>query len=352
LRVALIGDKFVETHSGVRRYGYELLRGLRRKGYLVKAFPRGRVIETVNIPYKLLLHNLLLLGRVSKWKFDILHATAPVDGVFMMLRWEVKKVVTYHDLLPLLGKNTGTKFRVKAVAPFFYRVGKYVNKIIAVSTQTKDEVINYLKVPSEKVTVINLGVDERFKPLKKKEDRDHYVIGYLGAFTPRKRVNLLIYGFYILRKLYPGLKAKLVICGEKKWDYPKLIRLAEFLGLSRYIEFKGRIPEEEIVATYNSFDVFVWPSEWEGFGLPILEAQRCGVPVIIMKDAHIPDEVSKYCIKASSSKDLAYKIYELLTNVGLRRDVIKKAMDYSKRFTWERTIEETIKVYEEVVHEQ
>ncbi len=104
-----------------------------------------------------------------------------------------------------------------------------------------------------------------------------------------------------------------------------------------------------MVRAYNSFDVFVLPSEWEGFGLPILEAQRCGVPVIVREDAHIPAEVSKCCLKASSEEDMADKIYELLTDADLRQSMTEQGLEYTQQFAWERTAHETLKVYEQAV---
>jgi glycosyltransferase involved in cell wall biosynthesis len=150
----------------------------------------------------------------------------------------------------------------------------------------------------------------------------------------------------ILKASHPELPAKLAVCGGKKGKYEGLARLAEELGLNQIVEFRGSLTDEDLVDAYNSFDVFVLPSEWEGFGFPILEAQRCGVPVIVRKDAHIPQEVSSCCLKASSEEDLADKIFQLLTEDELRHGIIEQGLEYSRRFTWQRTVQETLQVYE------
>ena len=121
------------------------------------------------------------------------------------------------------------------------------------------------------------------------------------------------------------------------------------LDLTEYVEFKGSLTDEQLVEAYNSFDIFVLASEREGFGFPILEAQRCGVPVIIRNDAHIPPEVSSCCLMACSEEDMADKIHGLLTNDKLRQGFVEKGLAYSQQFAWERTVQETLRVYEEVM---
>lgn len=349
MKAALVIDELaIEKGTGIARYSCELLKGLEKIGIDVE------VISTnpPKLPYGMAInHSLLLPHKVLKkaGDFDLIHATAPITAVsFAFIK--KPKIVTFHDLVSILCKSIGVRAHAKFSIPFLFRMAaRYSDKIIAVSTQTKEELVNYLKVPEEKIIVINSGIGEEFVSNEKKEC-DYYVIGYIGALAPRKRVDYTVKAFYYLRKKHPDIEIKLSICGKKKQEYSKLIKLANDLNLEldKDIEFKGFVPDEKLVEAYNSFDVFVMPSEWEGFGIPILEAQRCGVPVVIRVDAHIPEEVSKYCIKAKSEENMAEKIYELLTNPSLKDDIVRKGMEYSKQFTWEKTISETIKVYEEV----
>jgi glycosyltransferase involved in cell wall biosynthesis len=115
------------------------------------------------------------------------------------------------------------------------------------------------------------------------------------------------------------------------------------------VEFHGPAPDTDLVDVYNSLDAYVVPSEWEGFGLPILEAQRCAIPVVIRGDAHIPEEVGRHCLKATSAQHMADILYEILTDDTLRERVATTGLEYSKRFTWEKTLKETISVYKEVI---
>jgi len=348
MKVALVVDELaVEKGTGIARYASELLRGLRRRGIEVEVIST----EPPRLPYGMAINHSLLLPHEVLRKagdFDLIHATAPITAISFPLIKKLK-VVTYHDLVSILCKSSGAGLHVRLSLPFLFRLAaKYCDRIIAVSTQTRDELIRYLKVPEEKIKVINSGISEDIQ-IKRKGKEDYYVIGYIGALAPRKRIDYAIKAFYYLKRRHPGIEVKFHVFGKKEKEYSKLVELVKKLDLAGDVEFMGFVPEEKLVEAYNSFDVFVMSTEWEGFCIPILEAQRCGVPVIIREDAHIPPEVTKYCIKAKSEEDMADKIYDLLKNPSLRQALVQKGLEYSKEFTWVKTVSETIKVYEEVI---
>jgi glycosyltransferase involved in cell wall biosynthesis len=287
------------------------------------------------------------LVRSQASHFDLIHAASPIMALGFPLVGR-PKVVTYHDLFPVLCKNTSSPSHTRLFGPLFLRIGRFADRIIANSSQTKQEMVAHLGIPAERITVVNMGISEVFA-LETTRTKGSHVIGYVGALNRRKALPYLMRAIGALKGSHPQLPARLVICGEKKLEYDTLVALAAEFGLSKVTEFRGSLTDQELVETYNSFDVFVLPSDWEGFGFPILEAQRCAVPVIIRADAHIPPEVSKCCVKASSEEDMADKISEVLTNVALREAVIEQGLEYSKQFTWERTVRETLKVYEEAL---
>ena len=125
--------------------------------------------------------------------------------------------------------------------------------------------------------------------------------------------------------------------------------MVERLGLTRDVEFKGFVPASKLAETYSSFDVFALPSDWEGFGLPILEAQRCAVPVIIREEALIAEEVSRSCLKAGSERDMADKLLQLLSDRDSRERVAEEGLEYSQQFTWERAVQRTLEVYQKAM---
>ncbi|RLD96913.1 MAG: hypothetical protein DRI92_06495, partial [Aquificota bacterium] len=258
MKVALIADDFsIERGTGIARYSQELLTGLSNRGLQVEAIssnppkiPFGDVIRhTIKLPYQ-----VLKKGD----NFDLLHATAPITTIsFPFIK--NPKIVTFHDMVSILCESSGARLHAKFSLPFLFRIAaRHCNKIIAVSTQTKEELIKYLKVPEQKIIVINNGISEIFKPMKKK-DHNYHVIGYIGALAARKRIDYLIGAFYYLKKKYPELKVKLSIYGKKSQEHSKLVKLVKDLNLKldKDIEFKGFVPDEKLVEVYNSFDVFV-----------------------------------------------------------------------------------------------
>ncbi|KKG74804.1 glycosyltransferase family 4 protein [Methanosarcina mazei] len=344
MKVGIIVDE-LSFNSGIGRYVNELITGLNKKGiYAERVFvkkidrPYGDVINHVfRLPYTVL--------KTSS-KYDILHATTPITGLSCIFIKKSPKVVTYHDLTSFLYNDSGSKLHVKISSSLFLKVGKYCDRIISVSSQTKEEIVEHIEIPDEKITVVNLGIDDRFKPINR-DERDYYIIGYLGALVKRKSVDFLINSFHLLKRNHPEINIKLVIWGEKNFEYHNLIELAKQLNIS--VEFMGIASEKNIVEIYNSFDIFVLPSMWEGFALPILEAQKCGIPVIVRENAHIPYEVRKYCLISGSEEDLAEKLYLYLTNPILREETIRNGFNYSKKFTWNKMVDETITVYNDVL---
>ncbi len=347
MRVALIVDEFsVEKGTGIARYSYELYKGLKDRGIDVKPI----IIKSSKIPFGEAINHVFRLPyhvlREVK-DFDLVHATSPITGLcFPFIK--KPKVMTYHDIISMIFKDSGNSRHARLAAPLFFRIGMWSDRIIAVSSQTKEELVEHLGFQEEKVAVINLGLDNGFEPCRR-EKKDHFTIGYLGAFTLRKRVDYLVRVFYLLKKEHPGMRVKLALCGKKSLEYNNLVRLVKDLGIENDVEFRGFIPQEKLRETYNSFDVFAITSEWEGFCMPILEAQRCGVPVIIREDARIPKEASECCLKANSEEDMAYIVYKHSTEPGFRENIINRGLDYSKRFTWERTVNDTLKAYEDVL---
>jgi glycosyltransferase involved in cell wall biosynthesis len=344
LKVAIITHILsLERGTGETRYAEELIRGLSEscEVEIIGSSEHGILRSLIN-------HFVIRPSKVlrNKEKFDVFHALTPVYGLPLPLL-NKPTVVTYHDLNTLL-YGRGSSWHGRISAPHLYKLGKYCSMAIADSSQTKNELVRYLNFPQEKIRVINLGVAERFKPYERKNS-NYFSIGYIGALNARKRVDYLLKAFHYLKKNHEQLNVKLKIYGRKDAEYQSLVKLADDLNIKRDVEFRGQIPEKDLIDVYNSLDIYVVPSEWEGFGLPILEAQRCGVPVIIRADAHIPEEVGRYCLKATSERHMAGILYEILTDDALRGRVVKTGVEYSQQFTWEKTIRETLRVYKNLL---
>ena len=208
--------------------------------------------------------------------------------------------------------------------------------LIADSDQTKEEAIK-LGFNKNKVFTVNLGVDYRyFSDLKPKIKQKSFRLGYLGGLNVNKNLPFAINAVNAIN----SNDIKFEIWGNKTWSYNHLKNLIK----NKNISLQGFAPENKIINIYDSFDVFLFPSLCEGFGLPILEAQARGLPVIIYKNGQISKEVRKYCFEAESPEHMA-KIIENLKENGYNEKLKKKATEYARSFTWERCAKETLEVY-------
>ena len=344
MRIGLVADDFeIRSGTGIARYASQLLKGLGEKGWDVvpisvprDGIPNGTILaHTVQLPWR-----VLRLGHQT----DLVHATSPITAISFPLIGQAK-VVTFHDLISLLYREGEPSLHARVALPIIFRtVARSSDRIIAVSSQTKEEIVTHLGADPSRITVIPHGVSDEFRPAPRAGDQSP-VVGYVGHMKTRKRIDLLLRAFQRLVRTHPEIHAQLAIHGPKDSEYPRLLRSAGELGILDHTGFPGFADENSLPGIYRSFDCFVMPSAWEGFGLPILEAQRCGIPVIIRTDARIPEEVSRCCIKTATEEEMAEQMARIMTDTEYRERTIREGLAYSRQFTWERTITETIAVY-------
>ena len=278
--------------------------------------------------------------------FDIIHIP---NGFFILHRppKNAKIVSTIHDINPILPRTKNLSYILKD------RIWRYIalkrgikyylkisSVIIANSSQTKEEIIN-LNISKHNVSVVNLGLDKRFlaRINKNKIKSGKFKIGYIGSFGTNKNVDFILQAAKLLKD------KRFYLWGARNHDYEALLEKANALN---NVKFMGFAPEDKIVSIYDSFSVFVFPSLYEGFGIPIIEAQSRGLPVIIYKYGKIPKEVRKYCFEAESPEHMAQIIEDLKKN-GYNEKLRKKATEYAKSFTWKRCAKETLNAYREVL---
>ncbi len=346
MRVALLTRRLDDKPTnGFERYAHNLYRGLRSKDLEIVLLnqrsplpirPSGSLVSPIY--YDL----ILPLWRITtgKAQADVFHALT--DSQALIFPWlKGKKVITMHhvDLTPP-GSPPEALFRR------FYGLGtkmalKYADHVICISQQTRREVMTSYGVPDEKISIIPQALSPSFRPLDR--PRMGNTIGYLGALKKRKNVEFVIRAFAILQDRYPDGKNRLMICGEGP-DQKRLEKIVGDLALDS-VTFEGLIPEDRVVETYNSFDVFAFPSLQEGFGFPILEAQACGVPVLTREGSMVPEDVTKQAISCNNEEDMAEKIHSLLTNRAFRERVVKEGMEYASSFSVESMARKTMEVY-------
>lgn len=227
-------------------------------------------------------------------------------------------------------------------------------KLMAISEFTKKEIMTNLNYPSEKIDAIHLGVDlEKYRPLTNFEKPECFTgktVLYTGTESYRKNIPTLIKAFYKLKKKVPNVKMVKVGKPEDRQGRKNVLELINELKLGDDITFVGYVSEEDLPLFYNSADLFVFPSFYEGFGLPPLEAMACGLPVVASNTSSLPEVIGD----AGIMKDpydvdgFANAMHSVLTNDGLREDMVKKGLKRAKLFSWEKTATKTLKVYEEI----
>jgi glycosyltransferase involved in cell wall biosynthesis len=286
----------------------------------------------------------------KKWvlgKVDVLHSTtycSPIDHYG-------KLIVTVYDLSFLTYPHFHTEVNRTHCMQETKKATESAEHIIAISEHGKSELLHFFDIDPDRITVTPLAAHERFKPdkrstyiLKKYQIPEHYILS-IGTLEPRKNLKTLIIAYL---KLSPSLRKrhKLIITGKKGWlqsDIEDLIN-----NNPSDIRFLGYVPEEELPSLYSGAMFFVYPSYYEGFGLPIVEAMACGTPVITSNVSSMPEIAGESAIffNPCSQQELYNAMMLLLQDEGLRIKLSRKGLLQSRKFSWKDTAGKTIKVYE------
>lgn len=326
----------------IERYAFEMQKGLARAGVRVISVTSGsrlektertRVGRSIGIIYE----GSKVLRR--KGEFSLVHFADPVIALVAPVAKGIPIVTTVHEVPDSVshGGMLGTGLRVLKLAC------SNSSALIADSTVAKDDLVRKLNIPNEKITVVSLGVDPRFAPMSRQRT-SRKTLGYIGAYSPRKNVRLLLQAYGILCKEHPELNVQLELWGRTGKYTAEIESIVKTLRLPG-VRLKGFAKEADLPQIYNSFDVFVFPSLKEGFGLPILEAKRCSVPTVLLKGVNIAEEVTRGSVISVDPHDMSDKIYSLLSDSEHADAVAREGLKYSMDFTWERTVEGVLKVY-------
>jgi glycosyltransferase involved in cell wall biosynthesis len=228
--------------------------------------------------------------------------------------------------------------------------------VIAVSECTKRDAIRFYRIPEEKITVIYEGVNPRFRPaspeaiaaVRARYGLPERFILYVGTIEPRKNLTTLLEAFHHLLATYD---LRLVIVGKKGWLYERFFRRLRELGLENRVLFTGYVPDEDLPAIYSAADLFVFPSLYEGFGLPVLEAMACGTPVICSNTSSLPEVAgdAALLVDPTDARALTGAMEQVLTNERLWATLRAKGMERARGFTWEKAAYRTWEVYQQVI---
>lgn len=267
--------------------------------------------------------------------------------------WTGKSVVMIHDLSFLHVPQYVAKLNEIFLRYFVSISAKRADHLIANSEYTKQDIVNTYKIPEDRVTVAYPGVDrKKFKPASKPqiaEVREAYglekpFILYLGTLEPRKNIVSILTAYASLenRKDF-----NLVLAGKKGWMYGELFKQVGELGIEEDVVFTDFVPDKHKPALLSAAEVFVYPSFFEGFGMPVVEAQACGTPVITSNVTSLPEAGGKAVVYVDPERidDLEGAMENLLSSPKLRESLREKGLKNARKFRWEESAQKVLQIF-------
>jgi glycosyltransferase involved in cell wall biosynthesis len=355
--------------TGLRRYQDTLHAQLVKRGLPVHKvfppppFPRmmaalGRRLDWDLVTF---FQSYPLWGKYAR--ADIYHLANESLATLLLFNHLKPSIVTVHGLLPyLLQKKGGQSLYNNSIHHWFdvlsVRGLQRADRIIAVSHFLKEELIQYAGIPGERIHVIHEAVDQVFfRPREVPAefrvrfglDIQYRHVLYVGSEQPMKNFLTLLKAFAVIRQRIPDVKLVKVGQPEYQAEREAAILLIKQLGLEKDVIFLGHMGEE-LPLVYNACDLFVFPSRFEGFGFPPLEAMACGVPVICSNAASLPEIVGEAALLFDplDEEGLIQAMERMLEDQGLREEYKARGRENARRFRWDLTAQRTIEVYEQL----
>lgn len=367
-------------NAGVSRFTYALLEGLSRRDgadqrytafvsasqadaaradALARAGERLRIVPagsaTSSPPRRILWEQLALPGALRRAGADVFHAPVNV----LPARLPCPAVVTIHDLAFIHYPQYFRPAR-RVYQRIFTRRSSHAATIIAADSEsTKRDLVEQFAVPAERVRVVYPAIEPDFQPTvdpmllaqfrARQQLPERYVL-FLGTLEPRKNLLGLVEAYAILRTLDPQTP-QLVIAGGKGWYYQAVFDRVRALKLERHITFAGYVAREDQPLWYSGADLFVYPSVYEGFGLPVAEALACGTPTLTSNVSSLPEAGGPVAMRVAPNDpgEMAHALQRMLADPMLRQRTAVEGPRWTQRFSVERMAAGYAAIYQEAV---
>ena len=270
-----------------------------------------------------------------------------------------RSVVTIHDCIHLMfPQYLPNRFAYAYARTSIALAARRATRVLTVSESSKRDILRFVDTAADKIDVIYNAYDERFGVEPREEDvvrvreryqlHDEFVL-YAGNVKPHKNLERLIQAFDLVRKR--GLDhLKLILIGDEISKYAALRRAVHHYQLHKYVRFLGYLPEETLAVMYRLAGVFVFPSLYEGFGLPPLEAMASGTPVVTSNVSSLPEVAGDAALLVDpyNAGSIADGIYRVLTDETLRRDLRRRGLIRAQQFSWEASVRRVREIYREI----
>jgi glycosyltransferase involved in cell wall biosynthesis len=371
LRIGIDATAVPVERTGAGNYIFNLVRALarvdRRNEYVVFAQPAfadqlGATPPNVRLDLRtfgsrgqrLLWEQAGLPGVVARAGLDLLHS----PHYTMPLRLRTRSVVTFCDMTFVLYPELHQPVKRVFFPAIMRWSARRADRLIAISESTGADLSRLWGVPRGRIATIPLAADPEFRMPAQPEIaatvakyglRPRGYALYVGVLEPRKSVHRLVEAFAAVASRVPDID--LVIAGKRGWMYDAIFAQVERSGLVERVKFIGFVPQEELPALYAGARVFAYPSRYEGFGLPVLEAMSCGTPVVTSNVSSMPEVAGDgaLLVHPDDTAGLADALLRVIQDEALSAELVQRGRVQADRFSWERCARETIEVYHDVV---
>jgi glycosyltransferase involved in cell wall biosynthesis len=321
------------------------VKAIRVPSKLFRILPLRFLLEQIGLPFLFLIY-----------KIDVIHS---LHYSFPLLRFGTKQVVTLHDMTFFNMPEFHVRFKVIYFRFFIWAAVRYADSLIFVSHSAKLDCNDRFGPSWGQSFVVYHGKAEAFRPnidpeqvvnVRMKFKLPANFILYIGTIEPRKNIARLIKAFALIASNHP--EVLLVIAGMKGWGTEDLFESVRNLKIESRVRFIGFVPEDEKASLLSGAKIFIYPSIYEGFGIPVLEALACGIPTITSNTSALPEVAGEAAllVDPTSVSEISNAMEQLLMDTGLRAKLHKESLRQAAQFTWLKTADLTLKIYKQTLN--
>lgn len=323
---------------------------------LLKKQLKNNRFKFVDVPYGNAAHyEQALLPKAAKAEgVELLHYVDNSCSIFT----DLPVILTLHDAMytrPLRAIRSKPTFHQRLVHAYkkwiVPKSAWFARKVLTVSEFSKKQIMQATRLPADKIQVTLEGVNAAQYPKTTHKTTGLFQVLVHGAADDRKNISNILKAAKILAKQKKSFQMRIIGMDKAELDCTTYEREALELGLEPFVKWGGSVPPEKLVNTYHQADLFLYPSLLEGFGLPVLEAFSCGVPVVTSHSSSLPEVAgdAALLVNPQSPEDIAHAVKVMMERPELRRQLIQRGLKRVKMFTWEKTAKETLKVYQNLL---